>query len=222
MKEIEGFTGYFINESGAITSYRRKNPIVLKQQVNIDGYYVVILYTGKKGYMRRVNRLVAQAFIPNPDNLEVVNHIDHVKTNNHVSNLEWCTCKENIRKSVIHQPEAHRHNAEITEEQAHAVCALIQEGRRNKDIVDETGVSLDTVKHIRTGACWKIVSKNYKMKRSYRGISENTVRWVCRQILEGKANRQIVDEARSEGVTRNVVKQIRGKRSWVNISNEYF
>ncbi len=222
MKEIKEFSGYFITEDGVIYSHKRKNVIKLKPQVNIDGYHVVTLYRGKKGYMRRVNRLVAEAYLPNPDNLEVVNHIDHVKINNHVSNLEWCTVKDNIRKSVAFQPEAHRHFAEITEQQAHEVCALIEQGMRNLEIVKATSIPLDIIKHIRSGACWRAVSKDYSMKPSYRGISEESVRWVCRQIVAGKPNRQIVDEATSKSVTRDVVKNIRSKRCWETVSNEYF
>ena len=68
---------------------------LLKQSVNSFGYKQINLY--KDGKMKRylVHRLVAIAFIPNPNNLPVVNHKDECKSNNNVNNLEWCTYEYN-------------------------------------------------------------------------------------------------------------------------------
>lgn len=68
----------------------------LKQQLNKRGYLAVMLYKNKKNLLRRVHQLVAKAFIPNPKDKGCVNHLDCNKTNNNVSNLEWCTYKENL------------------------------------------------------------------------------------------------------------------------------
>jgi hypothetical protein len=61
-----------------------------------DGYITVILYKNYKIKALRVHRLVAEAFIPNPDNLPEVNHKDENPMNNEVSNLEWCNRSYNI------------------------------------------------------------------------------------------------------------------------------
>lgn len=102
---VKGFEGlYEVDVDGNVYSiihdaHRRKRK--LRAYPNESGYMKVNLYdvTGKckKKY---VHRLVATAFIPNPDNLPVVNHIDCDKTNNCVSNLEWCTQKDNIAHSI--------------------------------------------------------------------------------------------------------------------------
>ena len=63
------------------------------------GYYVISLVKNKIKKQLRIHRLVAQAFIPNPDNLPQVNHKDGNKQNNCVDNLEWCTGKHNIKES---------------------------------------------------------------------------------------------------------------------------
>lgn len=69
--------------------------IILKQTKSKYGYLTVGLYKKCKHKVFRVNRLVAEAFIPNPENKPEVNHKDTNKENNHVSNLEWNTRSEN-------------------------------------------------------------------------------------------------------------------------------
>lgn len=221
-KEVKEFPGYFVTEDGRVFSYKRKNPIELKRQTNIDGYYVVNLSKDGKYYHRRVARLVAEAFIDNPDNHPIVNHIDHVRTNDRVSNLEWCDYLHNVVVSQELFPERWRGRAEISEEDAHKICSLIEEGRRNKEIYEATGFSIDLIKHIRNGQTWKCVSKHYKMTKSKRAISEETVRWVCRKIVEGLPNREIVRQSHNDRLKPHTVKAIRGKRTWVDVSNEYF
>lgn len=70
---------------------------VLKLKINRRGYQFVTLYKENKQYYPAIHRLVAEAFIPNSDNLPQVNHIDGNKCNNNMNNLEWCTQIENIR-----------------------------------------------------------------------------------------------------------------------------
>ena len=70
-----------------------------KLQKDKDGYYTIKLWKNGKGYFKRVNRLVAQAFIPNPNNYECVNHKNEVRQDNRVENLEWCSIGYNNRYS---------------------------------------------------------------------------------------------------------------------------
>ena len=69
---------------------------VLKQSNNSHGYLQVSVKVGGKWITKRVNRLIAQTFIPNPDSLPEVNHKNCVRDDNRVSNLEWCTHEYNI------------------------------------------------------------------------------------------------------------------------------
>ena len=89
-KEIEQYPNYEINEFGIIRNKTTGN--IKKQSDSVHGYMTVRL--GKKKLY--VHRLVAEAFIPNPHGYPQVNHKDEDKSNNHVSNLEWCTSKYNI------------------------------------------------------------------------------------------------------------------------------
>ena len=96
-KDIKGYEGeYMVSNRGNVYSCKRN--IILKPAI-AKGYLRVGLYKdGVRKYFL-VHRLVAEAFIPNPKNLPVINHLDEDKTNNDVSNLEWTTSKENTRYS---------------------------------------------------------------------------------------------------------------------------
>lgn len=106
-KPVVGYEGlYEVSSLGRVRSLDRyvKNNYsywlrkgkVLSPEKNKDGYLLVSLCCNGKRYLRTVHRLVAEAFIPNPDNLPEVNHINEDKSNNRVENLEWCTRKYNI------------------------------------------------------------------------------------------------------------------------------
>lgn len=73
---------------------------VIRPGVTPKGYLFVTLSKGNDVKPKRINRLVAEAFIPNPENLEFVNHKDENKANNAVENLEWCSVEYNNRYSL--------------------------------------------------------------------------------------------------------------------------
>lgn len=102
-KDIGGYEGlYQVSKYGRIISLPRKcgfsytEKKFLKIRINKCGYRYVVLYKNNKPKNLLVHRLVAEAFIPNPNNLPCVNHKDEDKTNNRVENLEWCTQKYNV------------------------------------------------------------------------------------------------------------------------------
>ena len=106
-KPIKNYEGlYEVSDLGNIRSVTRKiidknNKIkIIKGRIHKlyatkSGYIAVSLYKNSKQKVYRVHRLVAEAFIPNPNNLPQVNHIDENKENNCINNLEWCTVSEN-------------------------------------------------------------------------------------------------------------------------------
>ena len=82
---IKGLNGYLVNKQGDILSLKKQ--ILLKHRIDSGGYHMVHIY--KKNIW--VHRIVAETFLPNPNNYKYVNHINEDKSDNRVENLEWCT-----------------------------------------------------------------------------------------------------------------------------------
>lgn len=95
MKEIVGFPMYTLSKEGKI--YSKYTGKVLSPVKDITGYHIVSLVNGKGKFKKSIHRLLAEAFLDNPENKAHVNHIDGNKTNNTLSNLEWATPKENTQ-----------------------------------------------------------------------------------------------------------------------------
>ena len=93
MKQLESFPNYSVTEDGRVWS-NYKN-IFLKPTKKRNGYLEVCLYKNGIAYTRGVHRLIAEAFLPNPNGYSQVNHKDEDKTNNCIDNLEWCSEKYN-------------------------------------------------------------------------------------------------------------------------------
>ena len=104
-KDVVGYEGFYkVSNKGNIRSVERKDTLGRKwggvtlrpSHNNTGGYLSVDLCKNGTRKKKRVHRLVAEVFIPNPNNYSEINHKDENKTNNHVENLEWCTSKYNI------------------------------------------------------------------------------------------------------------------------------
>ena len=100
-KVIDRFPKYSVSNKGSVLSFARcKNGKLLHKQKESIGYFSVKLSENGKFKTILIHRLVAETFIPNPENKKTVNHIDGNKQNNFLEHLEWCTFSENSIHAV--------------------------------------------------------------------------------------------------------------------------
>lgn len=155
-----------LTKGGNVRSYSIVKERILKQDTSVKGYHTVHvpMIDGKTRHLR-VHRLVAEAFIPNPNNFPQVNHIDGNKGNNQVNNLEWCTAKSNnahARSSGLwdsfYEKGENNKNSKLTEDMVKQIPNLLQQGLKPKQIADKFGVSRAAINLIRKGENWKYLN----------------------------------------------------------------
>lgn len=133
-REIEEYPNYMVSNFGNVKSLKTNK--ILKQYKNNSGYLTIQLCKNGmvKGFL--VHRLVAQAFLPNPNNLPEVNHKDENKTNNIVSNLEYCDHKYNSNWGTIKERMSETHKGmKLTEEHKRKIGEKLTNGRRSKTVI---------------------------------------------------------------------------------------
>lgn len=99
---VKGFKDYAVSNCGRVKSLKGV-PHILKPRLNSKGYFIVLLYKEGLGWNKTIHRLVANAFIPNPENKPCIDHMDTNIRNNCVKNLRWCTHKENSNNPLTLQ-----------------------------------------------------------------------------------------------------------------------
>lgn len=196
-----------------------------KPQLTPDGYLRVT--TKYKGKSRNavVHRLLAIAFIPNPNQLPQVNHIDGIKTNNSIDNLEWCTNQDNsdhanssgLRDSMLGEGS---HFNVHSEDIIKTVCEMLQEGCRNIDICRTLDLPKTLVSDVRNKRSWTQLSDNYHISRNKRvSYSEDKIRFICNKL---KSKVPYKDIALQTGVPLHTIRDIRHGKSFKHITSSYF
>jgi len=153
VKEIKEFPGFGITNRSRVVNLENKT--LIKPKIDAGGYWRVTVQKDGEKFERRVHRLVALYFIPNPNNLPQVNHIDGDKSNADINNLEWVTPKENSehasRTGLLRVGEEHS-SARITEEQARSILADFNSGMTVSEVRKKhTYASKSIVEKI----CWR-------------------------------------------------------------------
>lgn len=157
-------TEFIVSDYGEVYNIVTKS--IAKQFSNNGGYLMV--YLPEKGKPQSIHRMVAETFIPNPNNYPQVNHIDGVKTHNWVSNLEWCNASMNAKHAfengLVHHARGEAAGAsKYKNEQIHEVCKLLSTGKYTcTKIAEMTGVGRKMVNSIRLRQNWTHISKDYE------------------------------------------------------------
>ena len=158
-KEISGYNGnYTISEDGVVLSnnakFLNRADKSIKHLLTDDGYEFVRLSLNSKMKKHFIHRLIAQHFIPNPQGLEQVNHIDGNKRNNKISNLEWCSRQDNMKHAALNnlmQNGSGRPSSKLTEQQAIEIKNSKLSGSQLSKIY---GISKNTALLIKRGLKW--------------------------------------------------------------------
>ena len=237
-------TDYIVSTFGYVISIKKDNkshPKRLIPWLHKDHLYVSLKINGKKKNFQ-VHRLVAIAFIPNPDKKPIVHHIDKNPVNNDLENLMWVTETEH---KIFHKDEMDANRPEpkygtdcnlsvYSEAQIRQVCKYLEENIKNiKEITSLTGVKHDTIYRILNKYQWVQISSQYDIsgynvktpRKDMRGTnsptykySESQVRLVC-EMLESNQSFKKIQEA--SGMSRSSIEHIKYKSTWTHISKEY-
>jgi hypothetical protein len=157
---ITDFPNYSVSNFGRIRN--NTTNVLLKMQQNERGYWIINLYNCGTRKVKRVHRLVAEAFIPNPFNKPEVNHKDGNTANPYVGNLEWSTKIENMEHA---SREGLLTTATITPETAKLICKALTtrkaDGKSLSVVAKEFNIPLTLIQRISQRKSWVSISKNY-------------------------------------------------------------
>ncbi len=171
--DVEGYEGiYCVSNFGRIYSYSRteyvqskrtgghyryRNDSYRKPRLTNSGHLQVHLHKDGKIAPHLVHRLVAKAFVPNPNNFPEVNHLDGDKTNNKSSNLEWVTRIDN----ALHSTKILGKNrgqlvgtSKLTKEDVLKIYDLLDQGVKQKQIADQFSVTIFAINRINKDKNW--------------------------------------------------------------------
>jgi hypothetical protein len=157
---IKGFENYFITKCGKVynTFYCRRNEVkIMKSQIDRNGYEYVKLTNKTKQQKLKIHRLVAESYIENKENKPTVNHINGIKKDNRLENLEWSTWGENQKHALDNglkipkKGESHpmvKLNKEI-------VLEIFNSKEKSKYFQDKYNISQSKVSAIRNKKTWR-------------------------------------------------------------------
>ena len=154
------YHGYLVKDNGSIYRKTENGYVPVSFCYHNDGYLIACLKLNGKYKNLMVHRVVAECFIPNPENKPEVNHKDFNKENNHASNLEWVTHKENVQNyykySDNETQRGDKHpRAKITSNDIPDIFTLHKQGNSYRDIAEMYNVSHNCIGKVIRGESWQ-------------------------------------------------------------------
>ena len=212
-KDIK-IAGYQVSSLGRL---RNKNKYILAQSYTERGYLKISLFYNGSLHTHKVHRLVAAAFIENPNGLLTINHKDCNKANNVYTNLEWMSSKDNydhgVNNGLMRHGESHP-DAVLTDNDVHQIIGLIKEGLSDIEISKLYGVVHSCIYKIRVGLSWKHIERPVFNKTGHKKkLKAEGIPVIRKMFLDGVIN---ADIAKIYNVDGGTISQIKQGRTWKN------
>jgi hypothetical protein len=226
---------YKVSKCGTVVSYRNKKG---KKKEFMGGYRLAVSKNGS-GYCLvnidsttySLHRVVAMAWIPNPNNLPQVNHIDGNKSNNNVDNLEWCTAYDNIQHAKANDLVRYAKGSEVgssflVESQVEAIIEDILKGLDNMELSEKYNIPFKLVSLIRNKKRWKHVWNLNKFKDApivpsakQRGkFSTEEQANIIKEAIEAPTIKEVADKY---NIDRATISRCRTGKVWTKAYNYY-
>lgn len=238
------FNRYSITPYGAVINKDTRHVLKSREMKNshgsyLQGYQLIDIYDDDSiKHSMLKHRLVAETYIPNPDNLPTVNHKDGDKSKNDYTNLEWMSFRDNnihaIDNGLTHRAICESHqNASLSNDEVRHICELLEKGCLYEEIISELHLEhikniKSKIKMIKTGNAWSEISKEYTIpqtpNRAYVD-NYNLVHRICRYLEEygfdsyGTIMNEF-DLDKNE-TTRRFLYGIRTKKKYKSITTQY-
>lgn len=220
--EVPHYDFFLVTKKGKVKNKHTGN--ILTPYRDKDGYLRV---TAKhKGDKQRcyVHRLVALAFIPNPENKSQVNHKNCIRDDNAVENLEWVTPKENVVHSSVagNLLKGQEHSKTyLLDSEVNLICKMLEQGYSRKYIKGSLKLTYGTLDGIIGRRTWTHISSKYDIPLPKRRLSEECVHNICKSLHDGRTDKEIIKLYKSEGLTKGSLRFIKLRKTFKNISSLY-
>ena len=207
-KPIEGYEGYQISNFGRVKSFKRhQRGEILKPSLGKIGYLYINLRKNNETKHFYIHRLVAQAFVPNSFNKPCINHLNGIKTDNRIENLEWVTYGQNL----THAYDKGLRKSKLTSEQV----IYIREnhnGLKQNELAELFHVDISLIAAIQTGKAHKNKAGKIR-KSSYKRLSDEIRVKIRAEYIRGSRDFGQTALAKKYGVDQSAISRIVNSRS---------